>query len=193
MNKTQTLLLLLVITAITITSCEYFGGGGRAYETEDGMRKMLGELNDEFGKGAGYTDISFSYHKDMGTAISATGTKDLTSSKLIEKLKLKGVWEDKSEITMEISGGAKSKDFMFTMAEVDLMKIPAIVKQSIDKVSKEKQIKEVVVNSVSISMPDELKNSTEKPTYHIIAEPKNGGTNFTLLYDEKGNFQKMIY
>ena len=86
MNKMKTL-LLLVITVITITSCEYFGGGGRTYETESGMKKLLGDLDGQFGKGAGYTDIGFVYHKDIGTSIVATGTKDLNSPKLMEKLK----------------------------------------------------------------------------------------------------------
>lgn len=184
---------LFLLVAGLFSSCKYFGGGGREYETAEGVADIVGELNNKFGEGASYTDISMSFHKDLGTSISAKGTKDPASKKLIDKLRLKGIWEDKSEITLEIEGDAKAADFMFTLSNVDnLKKIPDLVKQSTDKIKKEKNIDAVVTN-VSISAPERINSPEDKLRYMVMAEPKTGGTNFTLIYDDKGNFKNMLY
>ncbi|BAV05850.1 hypothetical protein FLA_1862 [Filimonas lacunae] len=188
------MVLCIALLAITLTACEYFGGGGCTYETADGIKDAQKELDSKFGKGAGYTDVMFSFHKDVGTVITATGTPDLNSAKLIERHRMKGIWKDLSEITMEISGEGKPRDFMFTLDQVDLSKIPAMVKQAKEKIQKEKGIDKVIASSVSLSMPDKLDNKEDgNPTYHINVEPESGGTTFSFVYDVKGNFKNLIY
>lgn len=183
-----------MLLAATLTSCQYFGGGGRDFETSKGIASLVSELKDEFGDNAGYTSINMSYHDGIGTSTVATGTADVNSNKLTEKLKQKGIWQDKSEITLEIEGDAKPKDFMFTLQQLqDLQKIPDLVKASIAKVEKEKQMKDLVPTMVAISMPSRINSPDDGVTIVIYVEPKNGGTDFQLSYNAKGEFQRLLY
>lgn len=190
MKKISCFMLLAVI----LSACEYFGGGGRDFETSKGIASLVSELKDKFGENAGYTSINMSYHDGIGTSTVATGTKDVNSNKLIEKLKQKGIWEDKSEITLEIEGDAKPKDFMFTLQQVqDLQKIPDLVKASVERVEKEKQMKDMVATMVAISMPSRINSPDDGLKIVIYVEPKNGGTDFQLSYNAKGEFIRMMY
>lgn len=187
-------LFCMALLAFTLASCEYFGAGGRDYENAKDLASLVGELKSKFGENAGYTNISLSYHDGIGTSVVAAGAADPNSNKLIEKLKQKGIWEDKSEITLEIEGDAKPKDFMFTLQQLqDLQKVPELVKASIEKVEKEKQMKDMVVNSVYIAMPKSIRGPEDQLRMTVTVSPENGGTDFQLIYNEKGEFQKMIY
>lgn len=183
-----------MLFAVIFSSCQYFGGGGRDFETAKGIASLVSDLKDEFGENAGYTSINMSYHDGIGTSIVATGTADMNSNKMIEKLKQKGIWQDKSEITLEIEGEAKPKDFMFTLQQVqDLQKIPDLVKASVERVEKEKQMKDMVATTVAISMPSRIKGPDDGLSIIIYVEPKNGGTDFQLSYNAKGEFIRMMY
>lgn len=183
-----------ILLAVILSACEYFGAGGRDFETSKGIASIVSELKDKFGENAGYTRISMSYHDGVGTSTIATGTADVNSNKLIEKMKQKGIWQDKSEITLEIEGEAKPKDFMFTLQQVqDLQKIPELVKASVEKVEKEKNMKDMVPTIVSISMPSRINSPDDGLSIIIYVEPKNGGTDFQLSYNAKGEFLKMMY
>ncbi|NII24342.1 hypothetical protein HB364_04600 [Pseudoflavitalea sp. X16] len=189
--KKHTLSLLLAICMMVFYSCS--SGGGKAFETTEGMADITGQLDDEFGKDASYTSVILSYHKDIGTMVSATGTKDPASKKLIEKHRANKGWEDRSEITLEIEGDAKPSDFMFTLKDVDnLKKVPEMVKLSVDKIKKEKNF-DVVVESVNVSAPSRINSPEDKLRYLINCAPPNGGTKFTMIFDNTGNFQKMLY
>lgn len=187
-------LLCMAFLAVTMASCQYFGGGGRDFENSKDLASLVGELKSKFGENAGYTSILMSYHDGLGTSVVASGTGDANSNKLIEKMKQKGIWEDKSEITLEIEGEAKPKDFMFTLQQVqDLQKVPELVKSSIAKVEKEKQMKDLVVNSVHIAMPSRIRGPEDALRMTVTVSPKNGGTDFQLIYNEKGEFKTMVY
>lgn len=184
---------LLMFCFATFASCDYFGGGGRKFETSDGIAKLVSDLKNEFGKEAFYTSIGFAWNSHTGTSINATGTADPASKKMMERTRLKGVWKNNSEITLEISGDAKPTDFMFTLADLgDLSKVPDMIKQSVEKIRKEKNF-DVVATNVTIHSPDELKEQTERFSYHIILEAENGGTSFTTIFDQNGNFKRLIY
>ncbi|RPE05675.1 hypothetical protein EGT74_25215 [Chitinophaga lutea] len=186
-------LLCMALVAFTLASCQYFGAGGREFEDSKDVASIASELKSKFGDNAGYTSILLSYADGVGTSVIASGG-DVNSNKLMERMKLKGIWEDKSEITLEIEGEAKPKDFMFTLQQVqDMQKVPELVKASIAKVEKEKQMKDLVVSSVHYSMPSRIKGPDDALRLTITVEPKNGGTDFQLIYDEKGNFKTMVY
>lgn len=187
-------LCVAAFAALLLASCQYFGGGGRAFDNADDLASLVGELKDKFGENAGYTSINMSYHDGIGTSTVATGTGDINSNKLMERMKQKGIWQDKAEVTLEIDGDAKPKDFMFTLAQVqDLKKIPDLVKASIEKVEKEKKMTDLVANTVSISMPSRINDPEDGLKITVYVEPKNGGTDFTLTYNQKGELLSMLY
>ncbi|NML24099.1 hypothetical protein HHL16_24690 [Pseudoflavitalea sp. G-6-1-2] len=191
-KKTLQLSLMLALCITAFTSCDYFGGGGRKYETADGVASLVSDLKSEFGKDAWYTDINFSYHKSTGTSTSATGTKDPASKKMIEKTRLKGTWKDNSEITLSLTGDAKPEDFMFTLTELgDLKKLPDMIKLAVDKIKKEKNF-DVVATNITVHSPDRLKENSEKFSYLLSLQPENGGTSFSVIFDQKGDFKKII-
>lgn len=189
--KKHTFSLVLAACMLVFYSCN--SGGGKAFETTEGMADIVEQLNDQFGKDASYTSVILSYHKDIGTMVSATGTKDPASKKLINKHRANKGWEDLSEITLEIEGDAKPSDFMFTLKDVDnLNKLPEMVKLSVDKIKKEKNF-DVVVESVNLNAPDRINSPDDKLRYLINCAPPNGGTKFTMIFDHTGNFKNMVY
>jgi hypothetical protein len=192
MKKHLFALILIVCTSL-FYSCKSGGSKAKAFETPDGVADVVSNLNKAFGKDASYTDVTISFLKGIGTTISATGTKDPSSGKLISKMKGDGAWRDVSEITLEIEGDAKPADFMFRLNDVDdLKKIPGMVKMSIDKIKKEKNF-DVVAQHVSVKSPSKINSPEDKLVYNVNLAPENGGTSFITVFDNNGNFQRMIY
>lgn len=184
------LLLALAISALSLISC---GNNTRIFETKEGVDDLVSELDKQYGKDASYTSLIMTFDKSIGSAVSVTGTKDPASKKMIEKRKMKGSWTDMSEITLEIDGDAQASEFMFKLKDIDnLGKVPGLVKASIDKIKKEKNM-DVVATSVNITAPDRIKSDKDKLRYLINLEPANGGTDFTAIYDHQGNFQNLLY
>ena len=54
-------------------------------------------------------------------------------------------------------------------------------------------MKDIVATSVSISMPSRIDSPDDKLRITVSVEPKNGGTDFQLIYDAQGNFKTMVY
>jgi hypothetical protein len=189
--KTLAFPFLLALSIILLNACK--SSGGRTIESADGVAGIVEDLNSEFGDKASYTSVGMGYHKDLGTTVSATGTKDPSSNKLIKKQKTKGNWQDLSEITLEIEGEAKPADFMFTLKDVDNFKqLPTMIKSSVDKIKKEKNI-DVVVENVTVNAPQKIDSEDDNLRYLIYLAPEQGGTTFTMIFDNKGNFQRMMY
>jgi hypothetical protein len=129
----------------------------------------------------------------VGTTISATGTKDPSSPKLKRKLHSAGDWQDVAEVTMEISGGGKPSEFMFTLQEVNqLEKVPEMVQVAIERIKKEKNF-DVVAEHVSVKYPSRMTSPDDKLHFDVNLAPETGGTSFIATFDDKGNYQRLIY
>jgi hypothetical protein len=185
-------LFLTFLSFITLlSSCKSLKG--KAFETTEGVAEVVTKLNDTFGENASYTDITISYYKGVGSTISATGTTNPSSPKLISKLYSNGKWEERSEVTLEVSGGAKPSDFMFTLKEVDhLKKVPEMVKLSVERIKKEKNF-DVVAEHVSVKYPSRIIGPDDKLSFDVNLAPENGGTSFITTFDNLGNYQRMNY
>jgi hypothetical protein len=184
---------VMALIMVLLYSCKSFNDREKDFETDDGISKIASSLDNEFGKNASYTDVTLSYAKGIGTTISATGTKDPTSVKLLSKQKVNGSWQNVSEVTLEIDGDARPADFMFTLNDVqNLKKVPEMIKTSIEKIKKEKNF-DVVAEHVSVKAPERINSADDKPEYNINLRPETGGTSFIMIFDSQGNFQKMVY
>jgi hypothetical protein len=183
---------LMLIACLTLFSC-CKSKKSKAFQTSEGVSEVVSRLNESFGKSANFTDITISYVKGIGSTISATGTKDPTSTKLISRLYANGQWEDVAEVTLEISGDAKPSDFMFMLDEVDqLKKVPEMVKFSIEKIKKEKNF-DVVAEHVSVKYPSRRTSPDDNLSYDVNLAPETGGTTLIAVFDEKGNYKRLIY
>jgi hypothetical protein len=191
--KKHFLYLVLAVACFVFNSCKPGARNGKAWTTAEGITGIAADLNSAFGKDASFTHLSLNYIKDFGTIVTATGTKDPASKKLIEKQKTNAGWEDMSQVTLEIEGDAKPADFMFTLNDLDnLTKVPDMVKQSVDKIKKEKNF-DVVAENVNIVGPSRANDPDYKVSIMVNLKPENGGTSFTVTFDKKGNFEKIIY
>lgn len=189
--KKNNLFLVFIAFIIPFVSCNSIKG--KAFETSEGVAEVVTRLNDGFGQNSSYTEITISYFKGIGSTISATGTKDPSSSKMVSKLYSKGKWEETSDVILEVSDGAKPSDFMFTLVEVEqLKKIPEMVKISVEKIKKEKNF-DVVAEHVSVKYPSRIIGPDDKLSFDVNLRPENGGTSFITTFDNKGNFQRMTY
>ena len=54
-------------------------------------------------------------------------------------------------------------------------------------------MKDLVVNSVHYSMPSRINGPDDALRLTVTVEPRNGGTDFQLIYDAQGNFKTMVY
>lgn len=180
-----------ILATLVLTACGGLGSGP-AFESNDGISNLIGQLKDNFGAKAAFNSILISYDKQIGNFVTAQGNSDISSNKLIEKSLINGSWQDKAEITMEIEDG-EIEDFLYTLEDVDLLKVPELVKNAKEKVASEKGIEEVVVTAVSLTMPSRVSDKMKDLKYMINVEPKNGGTTFILTYDLSGNYLDMTY
>jgi hypothetical protein len=185
--------LFLVVIAFIMSFVRCNSIKGKAFETSEGVTEVVSKLKEAFGQKASYTEITISYFKGIGSTITATGTNDPSSSKLVSKLYSKGKWEETSDVTLEVSGGAKPSDFMFTLEEVEqLKKVPEMVKLSVEKIKKEKNF-DVVAEHVSVKYPSRIISPDDKLRFDVNLKPENGGTSFIMTFDNKGDFQRMTY
>jgi hypothetical protein len=190
MQKSK-LVLIFIACATLFYSCKSLKG--KAFETTEGVAEVATKLNEGFGENAHYTDITISYVKGIGSTISATGTKDPSSSKMVSKLYSNGNWKDVSEVILEVSEGAKPSDFMFTLNEIEeLKKVPEMVRLSVEKIKKEKNI-DVVAEHVSVKYPSRIMGPDDKLGFDVNLAPENGGTSFITTFDEVGNYQRLVY
>lgn len=189
--KKYSLVLMLFVCSTLFNGCK--STKSKAFQTSEGVAEVVSRLNDSFGKNANYTDITISYVKGVGSTISATGNNDPSSTKLVSKLYANGHWEDVSEVTLELSGGARPSDFMFRLDELDqLKKVPEMVNLSIEKIKKEKNF-DVVAEHVSVKYPSRRTGSDDNLSYDINLAPETGGTTFIVVFDEKGKYKSLIY
>jgi hypothetical protein len=189
--KPLTITLILSTFLLMQYGCQ--SSDRKAFDTSDGVGDVVNQLNKAFGKGAHYTDITISYIKGVGTIISASGTQNPNDNKLLRKQYANSAWDDVSEVTLEVSGGAQAGVFMFTLDQIDQLKVvPRIVQEAAAKVKKDKNM-EVVTERVSIIFPSRVQGPDDPLTYSVNLKPEHGGTLFVVVFDRKGKYQKMIY
>lgn len=177
------------IVAITFTACNQTEKGG--YQTAESFGNLKKELTDKFGKDAYYTDFNVT-NNDNGIVVSVTETKNPSSLKMEQWTSLNGGWTQNSEVTLEISGGAKAEDFMFQLDKImNIELLGKLIEQSKQKVITEKKIKEITVKTVMMNAPKDGNFNTTK--YFITLEPKQGGTTFNFWYNLDGTLDKFDY
>lgn len=191
MKNTISKLFLFTLILVSFTACEYFGGGGRTFESADGISGLISGLKSQFGDNASFKSIVMIYDESSGTSVSATGTDNPSGNIMIEKTKIKGFWQDNAEITVELEQNSKLSDFIFSLDQINLEQVPGLVQQAKDKVSQEKSIDKVVAKMVSFTVPDRLGRDF-KPTIDVNVEPENGGTDFTVQFNTQGQFVNMF-
>ena len=181
-------LFLAFIVCISIVGC---GGETDFGENSGTIKKVKDLLVDKFGEGAFYTSIRIN-QTDHGSIVSATVTEDPSSLKMEEWNHFQGKWDQTSEVTLEISGGAKAEDFMYVLNK-DLISfdlLGKLVDQSKEKLNKEKNI-DAVTDLIMINAPKDGDFSTMK--YYINLKPRSGGTTFTFSYNMDGTLDDFDY
>ncbi len=191
MKKGIEVILPILFFVTLFSSCDMLDTS-RTYTTLEKIEKVKNDLANQFGAEAGYGTLSFVYDDNVGTIVLASGTDDFSESTALEKRKMQGFWEDVSEITYEIEGDGNLKDYLFTMDELKLERIPGLIDQSKVKLVEEKDLDDMVVNTVFIDFPDN-KPRGENIRYFIDLEPENGGTTFKFIYDHNGALTSFDY
>ncbi len=145
----------------------------------------------KFGAQAYYTKLSIS-NADYGSVVGVCQTNDPSSLKMAEWNYNDGSWKQISEVTLEISGGAKAEDFMFRLDKViDFDVLSAAVKEAKQSIIKEKKIEEIRVKNIIINAPKN--GDLNSMRYFISISPKAGGTDFQFWYKMDGTLDKFDY
>lgn len=175
-----------------ICSC---GGGAPdkpTYESADALAGLTNELGDQYSSNAGYSSIISVPTGVSGDLIKITGAADMNSNIMVEKQYFQNKWQDIANITMEITGG-EPKDFMFTLDEIHLENLPAMIAEAKQKLADEKDLKETKVSNIAIIMPDEIKDRLNDLIFNIAMQPKNGGATFNFYYKTNGELKDFRY
>jgi len=179
-----------IIFLLTI-SCGGVGGSSSFTNNATAVAALGEELKGKFGADSFYTSITIVDSGTTGPIINVTTTEDPSSLKMGEFTYLSGAWEQKADVTLELSDGSKAEDFMFKLG--DLVKID-IVGSLVDdaklRLKKEKDI-EPKVKMISINAPDN--GDFDSMKYFLSLEPETGGTSFNFYYKMNGDFIEYTY
>lgn len=187
----RTITSLILVSLFILSSCDS-DNNERLYETNEGINTVIKELEEEFGENAAYTSLNFSFNEETGTLIQAEGTNNFDDNKMMGRMRSNESWTDQSEITVEIQGEAKIRDFLLSTDQMNLVKLPEMVEDAKRRVMEDKKIDEAVVNSVLLNTPNKMTDISGM-RYFITVTPVNEETDFTVEYNFKGEFQKMDY
>lgn len=187
--------IVLLLIILPIISC---GGGifnGPAFNSPESVNKLINSLNERFTKDGGYMQITITYNEQDGNTIIAQATQDISMNKLQEWVYAKGIWEQKSVITMEIPEGSIPSDFMFQLKDINISNLPEMVNKAKQKVAEDKGLNELVCTSVSFTMSDRrsFENKIEDIVQTITIAPSSGGTNFNCYFDINGEIKEISY
>lgn len=182
-------IFLVAVVSIVLTAC----GPGKdpVFESKEEMAKITEKIKKSFEPKAYFNSISFFYSPETYNMITVEGNSDNTSNTLWDRTLKSGMWETTTQVTMEISGDAKPEDFLFSLDDVDLLKIPDLVADAKARAIKEKNITEAKVTAVIISTPMMLEDKASDLNFNITITPSDGGKDISVTYDLTGNFVEL--
>jgi len=188
--KANFVLFLAALFCISLASCGG-AGGGTGGSGDVNFDKIESNLNKKFGDDAHYTNLSIAHVNNIGTIINTTVTDDPASLKLGEYTRLKGAWEQKADVTLELGSGT-AEDFMFNLTEdVSLTTLSELVDTSKKKLADEKDLADAHLKLAVLNVPNRGTKADMK--YNIVLEPKNGGTSFNFTYTLDGTLDNFSY
>ena len=172
-----------LLALLLLTSC---GGGGNSFETLNDI------LSDKFGTDAYYKNVAITPVPKYGDIVNITVTSDPSSMQLEEWTYLKGSWEKKTIVTIEMEGEGSMKDFLYQLDnEVSISKLGELVELSKVSLTKEKNIENPALMTAMMNCPDY--GGKENLEYQISITPEHGGTSFNYHYDLNGELKDMNY
>ena len=187
-NLKQTLVLALFATILW--SCG--GGATKLPANADGFADIEKELKNEFGEDAYFTELTIIYNESIGNSISTTVTDNPESMKMGQWTYSMGIWNQTSEITLEVPNGTKAADFMFQLDEkIGLEKLGGLVEKSKKQLKTEKEIDNPRFEMAFVNYPKN--GDIEAAEYIVKLQPENGGTSFSFSYQLDGSLIKMDY
>jgi hypothetical protein len=179
--------LIALALISTLISC-----GGNQEANAEGFSEIEQEIKDEFGNDAYFTDITILHDETIGNIINVTVTKDPESLQMGEWTQSQGIWQQNSDIILEIPEGTKAADFMFQLKdEINLRTLGELIEKSKKQLKDEKSLENPRLSLASIIYPDD--GDISKAEYFIDLEPENGGTTFSFYYSLDGELRTMNY
>jgi hypothetical protein len=161
----KTILFTSIMATLVFISCSNLATGP-AFESKEGITKIIEQLTDEFGQKTSFERIVLAYNSSIGNSIIVN--YNINKSRVIEERQFKsGVWENLDPDTMQIES-RNPEDFLFSLSDFDLSIIPNIVADAKSRFITEKNAKDVLVGSASISLPTEVNDKKTDIRYHLL-------------------------
>ncbi len=180
--------IIYIPILLLVLSCN---NKSKSYEDKASLTELKKELISKFGENAYYTKLTIS-NADYGSIIGVSQTGNPSSLKMTEWNFVNGSWNQISDVTLELSSGAKAEDFMFQLNKIiDFDIMAEIVEQSKKKIIEEKGITDIRVENINIKAPNNGDFNNMK--YFITISPRNGGTDFNFWYKMDGTLDKFDY
>lgn len=181
-------LIYIPLLLLVLYSCNNKKG---SYEDKASLKELKKELISKFGENAYYTKLNIS-NTDYGSIIGVLQTDEPSSLKMTEWNFANGSWSQISDVTLQLSAGARAEDFMFQLNKIiDFDVMSKIVEESKKKIIEEKGIAEVRVENINIKAPNN--GDLNSMNYFITISPKSGGTDFNFWYKMDGTLSRFDY
>jgi len=192
----------LCVSLLFATSCGSGGGNNLSKVSTDaaGFEKIQQELTAKFGENAYYDLIYIGNNLPAnrpggGVWVNVNVTTKPESLKMEQWSYASTIgWRNTSEITIEMSGDANVKDYLFQLDgnKFNLKKVGELVTASSKKLADEKNLSKTVLASAVINTFNQPVSDTDTKIL-IDMKPENGGTTFHFIYDLSGKLLDFSY
>ncbi|APY07619.1 hypothetical protein BWZ20_04585 [Winogradskyella sp. J14-2] len=188
-NK-MSLFLAIIVTSTLLVSCS--DSISNLPATKEGFTEIENKLKSKFGDDAYYTDLTITYNKSIGNIIGVTVTENPESLKMGQWNLTQDIWQQNSDITVEVPAGTKASDYMFQLGNtISLSQLGGLVQKSIQRLKDEKQLSNPTLSIAGLNFPNT--GEISKAKYMINLQPENGGTTFSFYYALNGDLIKADY
>ncbi|NML19452.1 hypothetical protein HHL16_01140 [Pseudoflavitalea sp. G-6-1-2] len=161
----------------------------RSYESKEGIRAIVYQLEEQFGNEGSYSAIHMRYDDSSGFILTATGVVQKATDSLVVRQLKKGDWTELAVTPLKTGGNSTVLFSLKTLQ--DLQMIPDLIKASIFKLAKEIRRPGLEVKEVLINAPG-YDGGEDPVRINIYVEPKAGDEKFELAYNKEGQLKSLL-
>lgn len=180
-------IFLCLLLLVSLSACRT--SETRSYESKEGIRAIVDQLEEQFGREGSYSTIHMRYNDTTGLILTATGVVQKTKDSLIIKQLKQGEWKELAASPLRSAGPAS---MLFTLNTLqDLKLLPDLISKSLRKLTGETKRQGLEVKEVLINAPG-YDGGEDPVRINIFVEPRAGDEKYELAYNKEGVLKSLL-
>lgn len=178
--------LLCLLTGLFLPGCR--DTAMEAFETENGIKAIVYQLQLQFGSKGRYSNIHFRNDDSSGLVLTITGLADGNPDSLVVRQLKNTSWVQLNAIPIR---ELHESLYFFTLDSLSGMKIlPDLIRSTMNKMKKDMPETQLKINEVIIN--GQAYEPTDNPLrYNIYVQPKDVFDKFEFSYNLKGQLKSV--